>query len=232
MHNEELRDTIRQTLWLNEQTCVQERLQQARRERSQEQAIRAHAREMVNSVRSQRDRSPDMDAFLQEYDLSSREGILLMCLAEALLRIPDADTADRLIRDRLAKGQWDSHLGNSSSLLVNASSWGLLLTGRIVTPATKSSMGIDELLRRLVARAGEPLVRIALQQAMQLLARQFVLGSDMKEALERSDTDPAVRRYSYDCLGEASLNAEDAERYFQAYMDAVTLIASDGQSSV
>lgn len=228
MHRDELRDTVRQTLWLSERTCVQERLHQARRERAQEYAIRAHAREMVDSVRSQRDRSPDMDAFLQEYDLSSREGILLMCLAEALLRIPDADTADRLIRDRLAKGEWDSHLGNSASLLVNASSWGLLLTGRIVTPAATSTMGVDELLRRLVARAGEPLVRIALQQAMQLLARQFVLGSNIKEALERSNTHPAAQRYSYDCLGEAAHTAEDAERYFQAYMNATTQIAVAG----
>ncbi len=231
MRNNGLRDTIRQTLWLSERTCVQQRLHQARLDSSQEQAIQLQARDLVVSARKQRDQQPDLDAFLHEYDLSSREGILLMCLAEALLRIPDTGTADRLIRDRLAKGQWDAHLGNSSSLLVNASSWGLLLTGQLLTPATTSSISAEELLRRFVARAGEPLARMALQQAMQLLARQFVLGRDMNEALQRSDTQATVQRYSYDCLGEAAHTAAEVERYFHAYKSAILQLAATVQGS-
>lgn len=231
MHDTGTRGVIRQALWLDEHSCVQARLAQARLGNAQEQAIREQARELVGAVRKQHNRQPGFDAFLHEYDLSSREGVLLMCLAEALLRIPDTDTADRLIRDRLARGQWDTHLGNSASLLVNASSWGLLLTGRLLSPEAADSDGAEELLRRFAARVGEPLARMALQQAMQLLARQFVLGRDMSEALQHSDTGPSALRYSYDCLGEAAHTADDVERYYQAYQSAIEQVAKTTQRS-
>ncbi len=216
---------------MDEHSCIQERLVQARLGSAQEQAIREQARDLIAAVRQTDERKPGLDAFLHEYDLSSQEGVLLMCLAEALLRIPDTGTADDLIRDRLARGQWDAHLGSSSSLLVNASSWGLLLTGRLLSPEVADSSAAEELLKRLVVRAGEPLVRVALQQAMQLLARQFVLGRDMPEALRNSDAESPALRYSYDCLGEAAHTAEDVERYYQAYLGAIEQVAKMVRSS-
>ncbi|MEO0996062.1 MAG: bifunctional proline dehydrogenase/L-glutamate gamma-semialdehyde dehydrogenase, partial [Pseudomonadota bacterium] len=131
-------------------------------------AIGTLAADLVRRVRDDDDRGSGLDAFLQQYDLSSQEGVVLMCIAEALLRIPDADTADQLIADKIAAGQWDEHLGSSHSVFVNASTWGLMLTGRLLALDDSTVEKPGRLLGRLVNRAGEPVVRAAMRQAMRI----------------------------------------------------------------
>ncbi len=194
--------------------------------------IAERARRLVVAVREQRRSHSGLDAFMHEYDLSSEEGVVLMCLAEALLRIPDAETADRLIRDKLARGKWDKHLGRSHSLFVNASTWGLMLTGRMVQLDEATVTDVAAFLGRLAARVGEPVVRVAVTQAMRIMAHQFVMGRTIEEALKRSHT-PEHRdyRHSFDMLGEAALTSEDAERYFESYLQAIHALAAEAGKS-
>lgn len=185
--------------------------------------IGARAAALVRAVRASRRPQLPLDAFLAEYGLGSEEGVLLMCLAEGLLRIPDPATADRLIRDKLTPAHWDAHIGRSPSPLVNASTWGLLLTGRLAALGNhREDTSPGRLLSQLLARSGEPVVRAALNGAMHLLARQFVMGRSIAEALRRSAEGDAARwRYSYDMLGEAALTRVDASRYRDAYAEAI-----------
>ncbi len=192
-------------------------------------AARVHerARALVLRVRAKQQAASGMQSFLSEYDLSSQEGVLLMCVAEALLRIPDAATADKLIRDKLSQGDWERHVGRNPSLLVNAGTWGMMLTGKLVSldPAGAGSPGAW--FARLAARAGEPVVRVALRQGMKLMAEQFVMGRTIGSALERSrDSANARYRHSYDMLGEAAFTAADAGRYETAYAAAIDAIAA------
>ncbi len=191
--------------------------------------VRAAAENLVKGVRSRQAASP-LDAFLREYDLSSHEGVVLMCLAEALLRIPDAATADRLIRDQLPRGDWEKHLGRSASFFVNASTFGLLLTGRVVALEETPGETLTAALKRLAARGGEAVVRAVLKSAMSILARQFVAGETIEEALQARDPSP-LTRYSFDMLGEAALTARDAERYFQAYAHAIEALADQAEGT-
>jgi RHH-type proline utilization regulon transcriptional repressor/proline dehydrogenase/delta 1-pyrroline-5-carboxylate dehydrogenase len=229
-HDNSLRVAIREARRASETACVRERLQRARLEPGREQQIQKRARCLVERARDQALRQSGLDAFMQEYDLSSREGVLLMCIAEALLRIPDTETADRLISDRLSRGHWDDHLGTSSSVLVNASSWGLLLTGRLFAMPDTAQAGPKQLLKRLVARSGEPVVRLALQTSVRLLARQFVMGPTIQEAVQRTGQQAPALRYSYDCLGEAAHTAEDATQYFETYREALRYIGKTNRS--
>ena len=188
--------------------------------------VEGRAVALVEAVRAARPEQGGLDAFLHEYDLSSQEGVVLMCLAEALLRIPDAATADRLIQDKLGRGDWRRHLGGGRTLLVNAGTWGLMLTGRLVRLEEKAAHDPLAFLERLAARSGEPLVRLALRRAMHIIARQFVMGRDMDEALARSREVPNQDwLYSYDMLGEAALTAKDAEAYCRAYEAAIDALA-------
>ncbi len=197
--------------------------------------VAARARLLVEAVRARRLAGGGLDAFMHEYDLSSQEGVVLMCLAESLLRIPDADTADRLIQDKLAQADWRRHLGAGHSLLVNAGTWGLMLTGRIVRLETEIRHDPLAFLGHLVARSGEPVIRMALRQAMRIIAHQFVMGRDMGEALERARREGGRDgkrgqhwghwRYSFDMLGEAALCQADADRYCQAYTEAIAALA-------
>ncbi len=191
---------------------------------SAEQAarVRAEALALVDAIRRRQEDAGGVDALLREYDLSSGEGIVLMCLAEALLRIPDADTADRLIADKLGSADWQAHLGSSESLFVNASTWALLLTGRIVKPADVTEAPAS-FFDRLVGRIGEPVVRAALRQAMRILGEQFVMGETIERALRRAAQAPEFN-YSFDMLGEAALTAADAARYFAAYGEAIATV--------
>ncbi|HXH02728.1 MAG TPA: bifunctional proline dehydrogenase/L-glutamate gamma-semialdehyde dehydrogenase PutA, partial [Candidatus Competibacteraceae bacterium] len=185
--------------------------------------IAERARALVVEVRRQRVKGSGIDAFMHEYELSSQEGVVLMCLAEALLRIPDAETRDKLIEDKIGSADWEKHLGKSESLFVNASTWGLMLTGRMIK--LKDSEGV---FKRLVQRSGEPVIRQAITQAMRILGRQFVMGRTIKEALERARSAEKVGyRHSYDMLGEAARTAKDAERYFQAYQQAIDAIGKE-----
>jgi len=158
-----LRQAINDRFLADEADCVEHLLKTASIDEAARLRIQQHAHELVMGVRRQQRRQGTLDAFLHEYDLSSQEGVVLMCLAEALLRIPDGDTADRLIRDKLSKGVWDKHLGHSHSLLVNASTWGLMLTGRLVKLGVDTRQEPTDMLGRLTARVGEPVVRVALK---------------------------------------------------------------------
>jgi len=164
-----------------------------------------------------------VQGLLQEYALSSQEGIALMCLAEALLRIPDPATRDSLIRDKIAHGHWHSHLGQSPSLFVNAASWGLLLTGKLV--ATHSEAGLSAALGRLLSLGGEPLIRRGVDMAMRMMGEQFVAGENIAQALRNARPREAEGfRHSFDMLGEAALTASDARRYLRDYEDAIHAI--------
>ncbi|MGQ0665050.1 MAG: bifunctional proline dehydrogenase/L-glutamate gamma-semialdehyde dehydrogenase PutA [Pseudomonadota bacterium] len=196
--------------------------------------IDAEARRLVAAVR--RARVGGLDAFLNEFGLSSREGVVLMCLAEALLRIPDAETAERLIRDKLGPADWAAHLGHSDSLFVNASVWALMLGGRVLRlEEEEEEEGLGAILRRLIAAPGEPIVRHAVGGAMRILGRQFVMGRTIEEALDRArPAEPLGWRHSYDMLGEAAHTAADAERYCHAYVEAIGTIgrASGGRGPI
>lgn len=164
-----------------------------------------------------------VQGLLQEYALSSQEGVALMCLAEALLRIPDAATRDALIRDKIARGHWQEHSGRSPSLFVNAATWGLLLTGKLV--ATHSESSLSALLTRLIAKGGEPLIRKGVDMAMRMMGEQFVTGETIHEALHNArEFEAQGFRYSYDMLGEAAMTAADADRYRQSYEQAIHAI--------
>ncbi|MBK8908302.1 MAG: bifunctional proline dehydrogenase/L-glutamate gamma-semialdehyde dehydrogenase PutA [Rhodospirillales bacterium] len=197
--------------------------------------ITVRAAAFVERMRSEAASRGGLDAFMREYDLSSEEGVLLMCLAEALLRVPDAETADRLIADKIGDAHWQKHLGHSQSLFVNASTWALMLTGRVVRLEESQVRDAWSFLRRMVARSGEPVIRQAMIRAMRIMGRQFVMGRTISEALERARGDEA-RGYlhSYDMLGEAALTAADAERYYGSYRDAIAAVgrASAGRGPI
>jgi RHH-type proline utilization regulon transcriptional repressor/proline dehydrogenase/delta 1-pyrroline-5-carboxylate dehydrogenase len=162
---------------------------------------------------------------MHEYGLTSEEGIILMCLAEALLRIPDKDTADALIAEKIGGGRWDKHLGQSDSLFVNASTFGLMITGRVVKLAESKGTSPAAVLKRLVARSGEPFIRQALRQAMKILGDNFVLGRTIEEALHRAEPlQVKGYRFSYDMLGERARTAKDAARYCDRYMSAIDAV--------
>jgi RHH-type proline utilization regulon transcriptional repressor/proline dehydrogenase/delta 1-pyrroline-5-carboxylate dehydrogenase len=192
--------------------------------------INTLAHELVSSVRQKRTRASGVDALMHEFSLSSEEGVALMCMAEALLRIPDSQTADRLIADKISKGDWHKHLGESPSLFVNAATWGLVVTGKLVT--TNSDQGLGAALGRLITKGGEPLIRKGVDLAMRMLGNQFVTGQTIAEALKNSiDNEKRGYRYSYDMLGEAALTAHDAAFYFKSYETAIHAIgkASNGR---
>jgi RHH-type proline utilization regulon transcriptional repressor/proline dehydrogenase/delta 1-pyrroline-5-carboxylate dehydrogenase len=183
------------------------------------------ASRLVHSARASRHRHGGVDAFMHEYGLTSEEGVILMCLAEALLRIPDKDTADALIAEKIGSGHWERHLGASDSLFVNASTFGLMLTGSVVKLGADKSAGPAGILKRLVARSGEPLIRQALRQAMRILADSFVLGRTVREALARAaPLEGKGYRFSYDMLGERARTEDDARRYFDRYQSALEAI--------
>ncbi|MGH8456725.1 MAG: bifunctional proline dehydrogenase/L-glutamate gamma-semialdehyde dehydrogenase PutA, partial [Stenotrophobium sp.] len=185
------------------------------------------AADWVTRVRALKAEQSPLDAFMHQYDLSSEEGVLLMCLAEALLRIPDDATAEKLIADKLAEADWESHLGQSDSLFVNASTWGLMLTGKLVRLAPDTTGNFRNAVNRLIGKSTEPVIKLAIRQAMRMMGGQFVTGRDIAEALKNSRT-KEQRHYlhSYDMLGEAALTAADAERYFQAYQMAIAAIGA------
>ncbi len=199
---------------------------------AQREKILTTAGQLVQAVRQNTAKEGGIDAFLQQYDLSSEEGILLMCIAEALLRIPDADTADKLIADKITSAKWSDHLGESDSLFVNASTWGLMLTGQLLKFDDASVKNPINLLGKLAGRAGEPVVRTAMRQAMRIMGHQFVMGRTIDEALKRSVAKGnRAYRHSFDMLGEAALTAADAERYFASYFDAITRIGAGPQDA-
>lgn len=193
--------------------------------------IEAQARLLIDNIRSQDDIAHAVDKLLQEYSLDNEEGVILMCLAEALMRIPDAETADALIRDKLSEAEWDEHLGKSESIFVNASTWGLMLTGKVIGVGNKTKTPAN-LLSRLIKRAGEPVIRSAMHQAMRIMGKQFVLGRTIDEAIKNSKSYRAKGyTYSFDMLGEAAFTDADAKTYFESYLQAIRALAKSATST-
>ncbi|MFA6067479.1 MAG: bifunctional proline dehydrogenase/L-glutamate gamma-semialdehyde dehydrogenase PutA [Janthinobacterium sp.] len=215
----------------DEVSAVQWLLQQVRPSSTETTAEgQALAHRLVSNVRHKRTRASGVDALMHEFSLSSEEGVALMCLAEALLRIPDSQTADRLIADKISKGDWKKHLGESPSLFVNAATWGLLITGKLVS--TSSESGLGSAMTKLIAKGGEPLIRKGVDLAMRMLGNQFVTGQTIEEALKNSrENETRGYRYSYDMLGEAALTQQDAANYYASYETAIHAIgkASNGR---
>jgi len=231
----DLREAVRAAYRMDEEACVAERLSQAQMSAEAADRVEERARGLVRRVRADRVRSSGIDAFMHEYELSSHEGVVLMCLAEALLRIPDAETADALIKDKIGTGDWAAHMGASDSLFVNASTWGLMLTGRLVRLEEAASRDWKAIFGKLIHRSGEPVVRQAVTQAMRVMGRQFVMGRTIEEALDRARTaEGEGYRHSYDMLGEAARTMVDAERYFDSYANAITAIgkAANGRGPI
>lgn len=182
------------------------------------------ARSLVAGVRERR-RDGGIDAFLQEYALTSDEGIALMCLAESLLRVPDTLTADKLIKDKIGSADWERHRGHSDSAFVNASTWALMLTGKVLKLEESSANRWTRAFRSAVTRSGEPVIRQAMTYAMRVMGGQFVLGRTIDEALDKAKEEDAYR-YSFDMLGEAAITKDDAARYLAAYGAALDKVGS------
>ncbi|MEM6161058.1 trifunctional transcriptional regulator/proline dehydrogenase/L-glutamate gamma-semialdehyde dehydrogenase [Erwinia sp. P6884] len=208
-------------------------LEQARLPAPLAQQTHRLAHQLAEKLRHQKGatgRAGMVQSLLQEFSLSSQEGVALMCLAEALLRIPDKPTRDALIRDKISNGNWQSHLGRSASLFVNAATWGLLFTGRLVS--THNEANLSRSLNRIIGKSGEPLIRKGVDMAMRLMGEQFVTGETIAEALANArKLEDKGFRYSYDMLGEAALTAEDAKAYLVSYQQAIHAIgkASNGR---
>jgi RHH-type proline utilization regulon transcriptional repressor/proline dehydrogenase/delta 1-pyrroline-5-carboxylate dehydrogenase len=183
--------------------------------------ITSHATDLVKQIRASRLAKEGVEAFLQQYRLETQEGMILMCLAEALLRIPDADVANKLIKDNFSAAHWKKYLGQSPSWLVNASTWGLMLTGYVVKLDKQFDNKPAALFKHLISRLGEPVIRTAIMQAMKLMGRQFVLGRTLDEAFKHSRSDSS---YTFDMLGEAALTQADADRFFSAYYNAIATL--------
>lgn len=218
---------ITQAYRQDEKTAVTWLLSQIENMPNWHEASEVKARQLIEGIKIQKARSSGVDALMREFSLSSDEGVALMCLAEALLRIPDRQTADRLIADKISKGAWRRYLGNSASVFVNFATWGLLVTGKIVNQSQRK--GMSAVLTKLISKGGEPLIRKSMDVAMRMLGNQFIKGQNMTDALQNSiEFEKRGYRYSYDMLGEAALTEKDAARYCQSYEDAIHTI---GQAS-
>ncbi|MBU2935542.1 MULTISPECIES: bifunctional proline dehydrogenase/L-glutamate gamma-semialdehyde dehydrogenase PutA [Pacificibacter] len=213
---------IRSAYLTDETSLVRRLVNETQLSDAQRFAICAQAQKLVQDVRDT-GKIGVMESFLSEYGLSTNEGVALMCLAEAMLRVPDSFTVDELIRDKITPHDWAKHIGDSGSILVNASTWGLLLTGKVLD---QDGTRVAGTLRALVRRLGEPVVRTAVGKAMAQMGSQFVLGRSIDEATKRGDAMVAKGyTYSYDMLGEAARTDADALEYHEAYAKAIKAIA-------
>ena len=220
-HTTPLRHAITRDYRLPEPDCMARLVPQAMLAAAPQ--ARATAITLVRAIRAKGQRGT-VDGLVREYDLSTQEGVALMCLAEALLRIPDTATRDALIRDKIGGGDWRRHLGHSPSLFVNAATWGLVVTGALATPGTE---GLGAALTRLIARGGEPLIRRGVDMAVRMMGEQFVTGRTIEEALHTARRlEAGGFCYSYDMLGEAAVTADDAARYYRDYAHAIEAIGT------
>jgi len=221
-----LRQAVTDAYRRDEIEAVQDMLQRAQMSDEERKNADELARRLVTQVRANRTKASGVDALMHEFSLSSEEGVALMCLAEALLRIPDAETRNKLIQDKLSEGNWRSHLNNSPSLFVNAAAWGLLITGKLTTPNNDDTLGAA--LTRLLGKGGAPLIRQGVNYAMRLLGKQFVTGQTIEEALQNGkEREKMGYLYSFDMLGEAAYTQEDADRYYNDYVQAIHAIGKD-----
>lgn len=223
----ELRQAITSAYRTPETVCVPRLVDAAALPNQVRQAAAKTARKLIEALRAKH-KGTGVEGLVHEYSLSSQEGVALMCLAEALLRIPDAATRDALIRDKVSEGDWKAHLGGGRSLFVNAATWGLVVTGKLTS--TVNDRSLSAALTRLIARCGEPVIRRGVDMAMRMMGEQFVTGETIDEALQRAKTlEQRGFRYSYDMLGEAATTGADAQRYYRDYESAIHAIgkASD-----
>ncbi len=216
-----LRRAVQDATYLDEPTAISALLSADTRSSDQIAAAQALGIELVNACRDKREDRSLLDAFLDQFGLSTEEGVALMCLAESIVRVPDRQTADDLIADKLGSGRWREHLGQSDSMLVNASTWALMLTGEVVELGQPVTQNFGGWFGKLVNRMGEPVIRQSLRQAMKLLGSEFVFASTAEEAM---DSTTANGLYSFDMLGEGARTAADAQRYFAAYVEALTAL--------
>jgi len=217
-----LRQAITAAYRRDEAECVLPLIEAASVSPRLKEASARTARKLIEALRAKH-KGSGVEGLVHEYSLSSQEGVALMCLAEALLRIPDTDTRDALIRDKISEGDWKSHIGGGKSLFVNAATWGLVVTGKLTS--TVNDRSLSAALTRLIARAGEPVIRRGVDMAMRMMGEQFVTGETIEEALKRSKAlEQRGFRYSYDMLGEAATTAADAARYFTDYENAIHAI--------
>ncbi len=184
------------------------------------------AAQLVTGARARSRERPLLDSFLQQFALSNEEGVALMCLAEGLLRIPDDETADRLIADKIASGNWGAHAGQSHSTWVNASTWGLMLTGKLIEPPKQAQEETTSWVQGLSRRISAPVLRTAFRQAMRIIGGEFVVGRTIQEALERSAKTDELSLCSFDMLGEGARTWADAEKYRKSYEQALDAIGS------
>ncbi|MBS0483385.1 MAG: proline dehydrogenase family protein, partial [Proteobacteria bacterium] len=205
-----------------EPECLTPLLEQAALPAADQAAAQQRARALIVALRAKRT-GGGVEGLVQEFSLSSQEGVALMCLAEALLRIPDDATRDALIRDKIAKGDWKSHTGGGRSIFVNAATWGLVVTGKLL--GSVDDRGLAAALNRLIARTGEPVIRRGVDLAMRMMGEQFVTGETIDKALKRSrEMEAKGFTYSYDMLGEAATTGADAQRYYRDYENAIHAI--------
>ena len=226
-----LRESIRAAYHEDEDSAVARLLATVSFTADRRERITAQARAMAQKLREDAMSSGGVEAFMHAYALDTEEGIALMCLAEALLRVPDAETADLLIRDKIGDTDWQKKVASSDSFLINASTYGLMLTGRLLN-LEDSGPGFANRLSRMVGRVGEPVIREALKQAMKVLGHQFVLGQTIDQATARARS--AQRQgylYSYDMLGEAARTDADAKRYLQSYLNALERVAANAPAA-
>lgn len=218
-----LRENISRHYRIDEAELVQQLLIEAETETLQPE-IKNLARKLIEKVRTNRQKASGVDALMHEFSLSSQEGIALMCLAEALLRIPDQVTRDKLIKDKIAKGDWKSHIGNSPSLFVNASAWGLVFTGKLLS---LNQQALSSSLNQLISKAGEPVIRKGIDFAMRLLGKQFVTGETIQLALKNSEARfNKGFRFTYDMLGESAFTEQDAQHYYQDYVNSIHAVGA------
>ena len=218
-----LRDAITHAYRRDEGEAVADMLQRAQLSALEKEEAAKLARRLVTQVRQNRSKASGVDALMHEFSLSSEEGVALMCLAEALLRIPDKATRNKLIQDKLSGGNWKKHLNHSPSLFVNAAAWGLLITGKLTRQTNEQNLSAA--LTRMLGKGGEPLIRKGVDYAMRLLGKQFVTGQTIEEALQNgAEREKMGYRFSFDMLGEAAMTDADAERYYQDYVNAIHAI--------
>jgi RHH-type proline utilization regulon transcriptional repressor/proline dehydrogenase/delta 1-pyrroline-5-carboxylate dehydrogenase len=222
MNQAELRHRIRAKTHQDEHQAVTQLLHSNPLPSKAREQVLNDARNLVSDCRRDKNSSGTLDAFLLEFGLSNAEGVALMCLAEALLRVPDALTADRLIAEKIRGGNWGAHSGRSDSLFVNASTWGLMLTGQLVSLDAEITQHTDSWLKRLTATLGEPVIRTAVMQAMKIMGGQYVLGRTIEEGIKRGGKqNDKSTRFSFDMLGEGARTDLDAQQYLRSYSEAI-----------
>ncbi len=225
------RTDLRRAYRQDEEACIAERLEQAAPAARVHDAAARLAIDLIEGARAKK--ASGIDAFLQQYGLDTEEGIALMCLAEALLRVPDAATADALIKDKIGSIDWGEHLGESSSTFVNAATFSLMLTGEVLDPPEARQKGLGSAFKRAMNRLGEPVIRTATGQAMKILGGQFVFGRTIDEALKRAAPERARGiTHSFDMLGEAAMTFADAEKYRLSYEAALARLAREAGAGV